>query len=218
MANKRKSEAAVLEQYRVAFENAQAQSAISATLAEFGYDATTIASGQALLTAATDAYNLNKTEDDETTAAYAAFTNKKDEVAATYSLHRKKAKVLFRKDALTADKLMITGSLSQTYIKWLENVKKFYAVATVDTAIQTKLATLKVSAEDLTAANTAVTELESARATYLREKGESQDATKAKDAAMSQLEDWMVEFYAVARIALEDNPQLLEALGLLVRS
>jgi hypothetical protein len=26
-------------------------------------------------------------------------------------------------------------------------------------------------------------------------------------------DDWMSEFYAVAKIGLEDNPQLLEALG-----
>jgi hypothetical protein len=55
-------------------------------------------------------------------------------------------------------------------------------------------------------------------ADYLREKGESQDSTKAKDAAFAKLDDWMSEFYAVAKIALEDNPQLLESLGKFVRS
>jgi len=52
----------------------------------------------------------------------------------------------------------------------------------------------------------------------LREVGESQDATKIKDAAFVKMDDWMSEFYAVAKIALEDNPQLLESLGKLVRS
>ena len=53
---------------------------------------------------------------------------------------------------------------------------------------------------------------------YLKEKGESQDATKIKDEVFAKLDDWMSEFYAVAKIALEDNPQLLESLGKLVRS
>ncbi len=53
---------------------------------------------------------------------------------------------------------------------------------------------------------------------YLREVGESQDATKQKDAAFAEIDDWMRDFYAVARIALEDHPQLLETLGILVRS
>ena len=69
----------------------------------------------------------------------------------------------------------------------------------------------------MTAANALIPEVEAARAAYLKEKGESQDATTIKDTAFAKLDDWMSEFYAVARIALEDNPQLLEALGLIVK-
>jgi len=63
-----------------------------------------------------------------------------------------------------------------------------------------------------------IDDLNDARAEYLREIGESQDATKAKNAAFSTIDDWMSEFYAIAEIGLEDNPQLLEALGKTVRS
>ncbi|WP_439182311.1 hypothetical protein [Carboxylicivirga taeanensis] len=56
------------------------------------------------------------------------------------------------------------------------------------------------------------------RTTYLLEVGESEAATKAKDEALGKLDRWMSEFYAVARIALEDQPQLLEALGKAVKS
>lgn len=79
------------------------------------------------------------------------------------------------------------------------------------------MARLAITADSLTAANTLITELETARAEYLKEVGESQDATKAKDAAFAKMDDWMSEFYAVARIGLEDNPQLLEALGKIVK-
>ena len=96
-------------------------------------------------------------------------------------------------------------------------MKKCYTLALADSDIQTKLSRLKVTLEDLTAANALIPEVEAARATYLKEKGESQDATTIKDAAFVKIDDWMSEFYAVARIALEDNPQLLEALGLIVK-
>ncbi len=133
-------------------------------------------------------------------------------------MHRKKAKVIFRNDPKTMDKLAVSGSLSKAYIKWLETVKKFYSVALKDNKIQGKLVRLKITADDLTATNTMISDLEAARAEYLREKGESQDATKAKDAALEKMDDWMSEFYAVAKIALEDKPQLLESLGVFVRS
>jgi hypothetical protein len=102
-------------------------------------------------------------------------------------------------------------------VKWLETAKKFYTVASTDTDLQSKLARLKITPDELTAASTLISNLEAARGEYLREKGESQDATKAKDAAFTKIDDWMSEFYAVARIGLEDSPQLLEALGKVVR-
>ena len=219
MATKRTlTEAETLEQYRVSLDNVENQSEIATIMAEFGYNTETIAEGKALLAETRQAFDTNQTEDDETSAAYKSYSTLKDNLAETYSLHRKKAKVIFRNDSLTMDKLAVSGSLPKAYINWLETTKKFYSVAIADAAIQAKLARLKIAIEDLTAGGTLITDLEAARGAYLREKGESQDATKAKDASFAKIDDWMSEFYAVAKIALEDNPQLLESLGKLVRS
>jgi hypothetical protein len=212
------SEAEALEQYRVALENAQNQSEIASIMAEFGYDTESIAQGKTLLDETRTAYDTNKTEDDETAESYQKWSELKDSLADRYALDRKKAKVVFRNDELTKDKLGVTGILPQAYVKWLETTKKFYSVALSDNDIQTKLGRLKITANYLTETNTMITDLEAARADYLREVGESQDATKIKDAAFVKMDDWMSEFYAVAKIALEDNPQLLESLGKLVRS
>jgi hypothetical protein len=219
MASRTKlTDAETLEQYRIALDNAESQAEIAAIMAELGFDSAVIGEGKAILTETHSAYDLNKTEDDETLAAYADFSSKKEQLEDTFTLHRKKTKVVFRNDSLTADKLAITGSMPRTYIKWLEAATKFYSVASSDSAIQGKLARLKISTEDLTAANKMISDLKAARAEYLKEKGESQDATKAKDTAFAKIDDWMSEFYAVARIGLEDNQQPLEALGKIVRS
>lgn len=212
------SEVQALEQYRVTFENAASQTQISTTLAEYGYDSATMATGKALYEETRQAFDSNKKETDKSKAAYDIFDSKRKELANIYSFHRKKAKVVFRKDPVTADKLEITGTMPQAYIKWLETVKKFYSLALADSDIQTKLSRLKITLEALTAANALIPEIETTRAAYLKEKGESQDATAIKDAAFAKLDDWMSEFYSVARIAMEDNPQLLEALGLIIKS
>ena len=171
-----------------------------------------------MLETARTAFDANKAEDDETTEAYQSFSSQKETIDIAYRLHRKKAKVVFRTDGVTAGTLAITGSLPQAYISWLETVKKFYNTANASDDIKTKLIRLKITADDITEALAAITALETARAEYLREKGESQEATKTKDQAIAALSNWMSEFYAVARIALEDKPQLLEALGKVVRS
>jgi hypothetical protein len=219
MATRRtQSEAAILEQYRVALENVEKQPQIAAIMTEFGYGPETVAEGKTMLAATRQSYETNKTEDDETSEAYKLFDTKKEELSEIYSTDRKKAKVVFRNEPLTLERLGISGTTPRAYVRWLETVKTFYSEALVDETIKNKLARLQVTPDGLNAANALIGELESARAGYLLEKGESQEATKTKDAAFSQLDDWMRDFYDVARIALDENPQLLEALGLLVRS
>ena len=212
------SETATLERYRVALENVESQNEIATIMAEFGYDSELVSQGKQLFTETRQAYDLNVKEDDETSLAYSNYSEKRNLLADTYSLHRKKAKVIFRKDLETMKRLLLDGSIPAAYVSWLEIAKKFYSEMIADTELQTKLSRLKVSAEDLNAANTLISELEAARTEYLKEKGESQDSTQQKDASFANLDDWMSEFYAVARIALEDNIQLLEALGVIVRN
>lgn len=212
------SEAETLEQYRVAFENVEKQPEIAAIMAEFGYDETLLTEGKTLLTKTRAAFDFNQKEDDETLGSYANFTTLKENLANTYTLHRKKAKVIFRKDETTYKSLGLNGSLPTSYLKWLETVKKFYTVAVGNSEIEKKLKRLKVTPNELQKTITLIASLETARAEYLKEKGESQDATKQKDKAFGEIDDWMSEFYAVAKIALEDHPQLLESLGKFVRS
>ncbi|MGZ2371546.1 hypothetical protein ACXR6G_17330 [Ancylomarina sp. YFZ004] len=212
------SEAETLEQYRIALDNAEKQAEIATVMADLGYGSEVIGEGKAILVATRQAYDGNKTEDDETTSAYADFANKKNLLNDTFDMHRKKAKVIFRNNPLISDQLAISGAMPRTYMKWVEALKKFYSVALTNTGIQSKLARLKISLDDLTAANILITDLDIARSLYLREKGESQEATQTKDEAFYRIDDWMSEFYAVARIGLEDKPQLLEALGKIVRN
>lgn len=218
MSKKNISEAKTLEQYRVTFENTELQPQIASTMAEYGYDPATIAVGKELYDKVRLAYATNKNETDETFAAYAAFENKRKQLNDIYSAHRKRAKVVFREDPVTANKLGIAGAMPKAYLSWLETISKFYDKTTTDVALQTQLSQLKITLDELNAAKALLPEVESLRAVYLKEKGESQDATTIKDIAFAKLDDWMRKFYAVAKIALEDNPQLLEAFGKTIKS
>jgi len=213
-----RSEAQILENYRVALENVETQTEIAAALTDFGYDNTVIANGKQLHEAARQAYDSNKIEGQESTTAYSDFTEKLKAVESNYWKLRKKAKIVFRNNPVILKNLGLTGFFPHPYIKKVETIKTLLNGLQADSELLGQLTRLKVTSDDITAALAAVTELETARATYLRESGESQQATLVKDNAMSSVEDWMKEFYAVARIALEDKPQLLESLNILVRS
>lgn len=215
--SKNNTAAQTLEQYRVTFENSASQPQISTTLAEYGYDSETMQVGKALYDVTRQAFDSNKKETDEAIVAFAAFDKKRIQLDELYTAHRKKAKVVFRDDDTTASKLEISGIMPKAYIKWIETIRNFYTITIADVEIQTKLARLKVSVADLSAAQALISEMELLRTAYLMEKGESQDATAIKDNAFAKLDDWMREFYAVAKIAMDDSPQLLEALGLTVK-
>lgn len=115
-------------------------------------------------------------------------------------------------------KLELTGTIPQAYVAWQKTVTNFYSTLNAEPELIDKLKRLKITAESVAAAITLVEQIKTARAAYLKEKGESEDATKEKDAAFAKMDKWMSDFYAVARIAMEDKPQLLEALGKIVKS
>jgi hypothetical protein len=207
------SESAILEQARVALTNAQNQPVIANLIAEMGYDSEKLNEGQTVLSETEQAYDLNRKEDDESSAAYDAYASSKEDLDDHYRLLRKKAKVIFRDDPATMELLAVDGSIPAAHTRYMEMVSKFFKEVIPNEVLQQKLAVLKVTPEVLATGQSLIDEVKSNRATYLLEKGESQDATKLKDEAFAKLDDWMSEFYAVARIALDDRPQLLEALS-----
>jgi hypothetical protein len=103
-------------------------------------------------------------------------------------------------------------------VKWIEKVKKFYSVLNTDKGLQERLSRLQVSAEDIENGLIQIKELEASRDTYTKEKGQSQNATKMKNSTLVQMSDWMDDFYKMAKLAFRDQPQLLEALGKVVKS
>ncbi|MBI9037359.1 MAG: hypothetical protein JEY97_04430, partial [Bacteroidales bacterium] len=102
------------------------------------------------------------------------------------------------------------------YINYIEIVRKFYSVLLADETLQQRLLYLKITLEVLSQANSQLSEVEQAQADYIRESGETQQATDAKDDSFEILDEWMYDFKLVARIAFTDKPQLLEILGFFV--
>ncbi len=51
-----------------------------------------------------------------------------------------------------------------------------------------------------------------------QEKTEAQNATRERDKAMEALDEWMIDFLTIARIAVKNNPEYMEMLGEIVPS
>ncbi|MBG0783273.1 MAG: hypothetical protein H0S84_13470 [Bacteroidales bacterium] len=216
--NARQSEADFLRTCDVAFQNVEENPVIKAALAEVGYDDAKIQEGKDLLSTAQLKYDTNKKEENETSVASLNFKTKKEELRKLYSRHRKIAKVAFMDNPATLILLDLEKPIPSTYTHWLEVLNVFYVEILADQQLQDKLAQLKVTAEQLTQGAELIPEVKKLYATYKDEVGESENATKEKDTAFTALDLWMRTFYKIAAIALEDEPQLLEALGKNVKS
>ena len=105
MNNARRSEAAILEQYRVALENVKNQPAIATEMADLSYDTPKITEGEQLLATTRGAYDTKQQEDNETIEASATFKREKEALSEMYKKHRKKAKAILRKQPEALKKL-----------------------------------------------------------------------------------------------------------------
>jgi hypothetical protein len=213
-----RSQTEILESCRIALQNVETNPVIKPLMEALGYNTTKIDEGKAILNNAKTLYIQNQELEDARGKAYQTFEEKRVAIDLKYATDRKKAKIIFKTDPLILKELGLKGALPRTYVKWLETVSLFYNTLNTQTEILAKLATLQVTAQSVTDQLAAINELEDLRAAYIQAKGNAQNATKTKNKAFKDLEKWMSDFYAIARIALEGEPQLLESLGKFVKS
>ena len=218
MNNRKTTEVEVLERSRIALENVEKQPKIALLMAETGYDKAMLAKDRAILANTVKVYKSNKTEKDEKKASYKYFLERKYNLQEIYAIHRKKAKMIFRKDTVSLDKLDIINIASEVYVNWVDSVSSFYETIEDSPEMQKKMLKINFKKNDLERASQLVLSLVDSRAIYIREKGESQNATKLKNIAFEELDDCMIDFNMIADIALDKHPQLLESLSKFIRS
>ena len=206
------TETEMLEQFRNSFENAKKQTEIATIMADFGYGPEVIAEGELLLNTARTVYDANKREGDETTKAYQEYAKVKEKLEKIYLLDRKKAKVIFSNDPYAYDELSLSGIVPNAHINFIELTRKFYNGLLNNSELQSKVARLKLTQEGITKALELIEQVNLLRSEFLKELGESQLSRKTKDEALAAIELWMRDFYAVAKIALDDKVKLMKAL------
>lgn len=206
------TDAELLEQYRVSFDNAKNQTEIATIMAEFGFDSVVMKEGETLLETARSAYDFNKKEGDETSKAYKDYAKVKDQLEKIYILDRKKAKVIFQNDPNAYQELGLIGEVPKSHINLIEAIKKFYTGLNDSEERKAKVAKLKITPEGIAKATELLGTVNALRSEFLKELGESQLSRKTKDEALAAIELWMRDFYAVAKIALDDKVKLMKAL------
>jgi hypothetical protein len=213
-----KSKTEILKSSSIALSNAEANPVIKHLMENLGYTKAKINQGKAILEEAKAQYQHNHTLDDEKASAYKAFNDKKVQLESTYAKDRRKVKIICKQDPLILKELGIKGIIPKSYAQWLATVRQLYSTLNTQPVLLNKLASLQITPAQITEALEAIHALENLKAAYILLKGTAQNATQTKNSAFKSLDNYMRTFFAVARIALEREPKLLEALGKRVRT
>lgn len=217
-SNLKQSQANFVLKSRVALTNVETQPEIAAEMAELGYDSAKIAEGKTLVQKAEEAIGTQQREKHEEGAAGRAFKKVKKEVDALFRNHRKKCLFAFMDEPEVLDELRINRPPSVPFGDWRDEVNHFYNTLSGNAAYLSAVAGVRLKAEEINAAKGLLPAMDKAYSDYYRESGESEESTRAKNAAVRELQTYMTRFWKAAHIALEDAPQLQEALMKGVRS
>ena len=214
MALKKQSIDQFMLSAQVAIDNALTDTEIGPLIAEYGYDEARLNEGKSLLTTIQNLQQKQIREYGEQYAASDFLKNKWGEANALYMKHVKIARVALPDERGSHQKLSLSGTRKESLSGWLAQSNQFYINALADTDILTKLNNFGITQAKLQQGQQLVQEVEAANTSQKKEMGEAQQATKDRDDALDKLADWLSDFIAIARIALEDRSQLLEKMGI----
>lgn len=186
----------------------------SEALALFGYDKKRLKEGEVLYLKASELQAKQVKEYGEQFVATDALNLARALANKDYMINLKIARVALKGERGASESLKLTGSRKESLSGWMEQAKAFYANAISTPNIIMALSRFGVTREKLESGQALIAEVEVKLNAQLKEKGEAQAATKTRDEAFDALQDWMSDFVAIARIALEGQSQHLEVLGL----
>ncbi|MEK6478443.1 hypothetical protein WJR50_12945 [Catalinimonas sp. 4WD22] len=140
--------------------------------------------------------------------------SQEQEAFDTFMDHVATVKYVFRKEPSTLAKFNVQ-KVSRSVKVWVQQANFFYTKAEEYADI---LSAQGLSAEVLAQTKAMVQAVADARNQRMMRKGEAEEATRMRNESIKALKIWMRDFRYIARIALKDSPQLLEALGIVVKA
>jgi hypothetical protein len=136
-------------------------------------------------------------------------------VKVRYSQTRKVARMVSGNLAPQKRALALNRSGARSLPGWLEEARQFYTNALADPDILNQLSHFGISAQRLEEEQHLLEDVETAMANQEKKAAEAMQVTKERKQAVKELDRWMVDFFAILRLALGKS-QHLEAVGIVV--
>ena len=206
-------------QHSQLIHNSVSDPSITEKVARYGYTDQKLNEGVELYTLAKQLVEQQGDEYIEQIHATEEFNQLRSDINNEFIDHRKLARVALRGNSLLLSvNLGVKGDISENYSYWDKEVEQFYSNALKSDAIMQAFGELNLTAADLESVLADLNSLRQLKLNQKKEMGEAQMSTKERDAKLRELDIWAHDYRVVATIVFDDQPQVLEKLGILVRS
>ena len=162
--------------------------------------------------------DIQKKEKQEKNEAYDIFHDSYDANDEMYKHVFQVVDILSRNDKDLRNRLKLEAGWERRLAERIAQGLEFYKALSRETAFLVKLARYNITAEQINLNIDAYTKLRILHDRAVSEDGESQVATSQRNQKWEELNDFCYELRSLAELALKGNPQMLEELGILVRS
>ena len=187
---------------------------IKAKLANYGYSDEKLQIGKNLyIDAKAKNQNQEKEYGEQYLASKLADTSRM-QADKTYKKNLKLARIVFEDNPAAQKALLLKGNRKKSLSGFLNQTTTFYKNLLSNEEWIAGMSEYNINAPVLESGLAAINKVQSDYESQKKETGEAQKATEIRDKAVDALSDWHSKFIKVARIALEDDPQLLEMLGI----
>ena len=212
------SESKFLERSRTALVNAASNAEIRSRIAKFGMNEEKLQEGLNMHDRASRQKDRHEKEGIDSRLASNAYRQLFEELQALFKRHRDLVRIYFKRKPDILIRLGVSGRLPTRYNEFFDRFGQFYETIQNNPDLQELVLPLDISSDTVSECLDKLQELLTARSGFDNEFAELQDATQEKNRLLLELKEWMDDFDTIAKVALYDNPQLLEALGIFVRS
>ncbi|HEX3047938.1 MAG TPA: hypothetical protein VHY08_24515 [Bacillota bacterium] len=203
---------------RIMIDNAQTDPLIKAELANFGYDDTRFQAIKVLYEETAALQAAQKKEFGEQVAATAEVNDLWEKADEMYINTLKIARVALKETPELGKIVLLYGSRKQSLPGWLEQARIFYTNLIEKPELMALMARFGYTPEKIQREFGVYNKLAEQNARQKIEMGEAQAATTARDRKLDELASNISDLRAVAKVALKNDSQQLEKLGILARA
>lgn len=202
---------------KVMIENASADSVVKTALSRYGFDEEKLLAGEKLCGEAEASQYLWKRalggQVEATVELKSAWAMAKKQ----YMKALKIARAIFTDDPKAKVALMLHGDRKQDFAGWYEQAHLFYGNILDDSEWINVFAEYGYSREALERDYALVKQVEARSFEQKQAMGFAREAVEDRDRKLAKLGRWIAELRVVAKVALEDDPQQLEKLGIVIK-